>query len=453
MSSLTRNERSDPSTNSNYNEFEIKHTTLDLKVDFNAKCVTGKVIYKLRAKKPNTTNIILDTSYLNIVKIWINDLPTDNYVIGARKHEALGCPLLVALPTTYNDDFRLTIQFGTTEKCTALKFLDRETTDSKTAPYLFSQCQAIHARSLFPCFDTPAVKSPYSMSVESPYFALMSGRPTHTENNKYFFEQPVCIPSYLVALASGDILLEPIGPRSKIYSEKPGLPACKWEFENDMENFIKIAEGLIFEYEWLKFDALVLPSSFPYGGMENPNITFVTPTLISKDRSQVKVMAHELAHSWSGNLVTNSSWEHFWLNEGWTVYLERRILGGVAAFNAKEDGATEEECFKIGEQTRHFASIIGWNSLVDACKADSFTSLIWDLRNGGDPDEAFSRIPYEKGFNFIFYLESVLGGVKEFDGFIPFYFKKFRYQSLDSYQFVDSFTSTSVMKRRIFSTL
>ncbi|CAH2350865.1 leucine aminopeptidase 2 [[Candida] railenensis] len=434
---LTRKIRLDPSTNSNYAEFNVKHATLDIKVHFDSKKIAGKVIYKLSAKRPNTTEIILDSSYLEIVKIWINDLPTDNYKLGARKYSALGNALSIALPTTYNDDFTLTIQFATTSQCTALQFLDREATDGKTAPYLFSQCQPIHARSMFPCFDTPAVKSSYTMLADSSYFTLMSGRLQEAKKDgKWHFEQPVPIPSYLVAIASGDIESEPIGPRSRIYSEKPGLQNCKWEFEQDTENFIKIAEKLIFEYEWLKFDALVLPSSFPYGGMENPNITFVTPTLISKDRSQVKVMAHELAHSWSGNLVTNSSWEHFWLNEGWTVYLERRILGRVAAANAKEDGRSNYE--EVGEQTRHFASIIGWNALVESCKASNFTSLIWDLSNGADPDAAFSRIPYEKGFNFIFYLETILGGTKEFDPFIPHYFKQFQYKSLDSFEFIDA---------------
>lgn len=427
----------DPCSNSNYKDFQVLNTELDISVSFDKKIVLGQVTYKLTAKTPNTTSIVLDTSYLKIIKIRINGLPSDNYELVKRK-EPFGSPLKISLPTTINKEFELNIEFSTTDKCTALQFIEKEATDGQTAPYLFSQCQAIHARSLFPCFDTPGIKSPYNMKVKSPYACLMSGRPKETnEEGVYCFHQPIPIPSYLVALASGDLASAPIGPRSTVYSERVGLSDCQWEFEKDMENFIQVAEGLIFKYEWLKFDALILPLSFPYGGMENPNITFATPTLISKDRSQVKVMAHELAHSWLGNLVTNCSWEHFWLNEGWTVYLERRIIGGIAAAEAKSLG--EKEAAQYGEKRRHFSVIVGWNSLVDSVKTldPKYTSLVWNLKEGSDPDDAFSRIPYEKGFNFLFYIEQQVGGIKEFDPFIPYYFKKFRYESLDTYQFID----------------
>lgn len=428
----------DPCTNSNYREFEIQKTELNITISFEKKIVLGEVTYTLTAKKPNTTSIILDTSYIQIQKVRINGLPTDNYEVAKRK-EPFGSPLKISLPTTINKEFKLSIAYSTTDKCTALQFIDKEATDGKTAPYLFSQCQAIHARSLFPCFDTPGIKSPFEMKVKSPYPCLMSGRPESSkEQGVYCFHQPIPIPSYLVALASGDLASAPIGPRSTVYSEKVGLDNCQWEFEKDMENFIQVAEELIFKYEWLKFDALVLPLSFPYGGMENPNITFATPTLISRDRSQVKVMAHELAHSWLGNLVTNCSWEHFWLNEGWTVYLERRIIGGVAAAEARSQG--REDSIEYGERMRHFSSIVGWNSLLDSVKSlePKYTSLVWNLKEGSDPDDAFSRIPYEKGFNFLFYIEQQMGGIKEFDPFIPYYFKKYRYESLDTYQFIDT---------------
>lgn len=168
-----------------------------------------------------------------------------------------------------------------------------------------------------------------------------------------------------------------------------------------MENYIQIAEALVFNYEWERFDSLVLPSSFPYGGMEIPNMTQLTPTLICGDRTQTTVMAHELAHSWSGNLVTNRSWEHFWLNEGWTVYLERRILGVIAAREAKSKGKSDEESKAYGEQARQLDMISGWNSLVETCNTFDplFTKLVIDLE-GKDPDDSFSRIPYEKGFSF-----------------------------------------------------
>ena len=187
------------------------------------------------------------------------------------------------------------------------------------------------------------------------------------------------------------------------------------------------------------FRSLVLPSSFPYGGMEIPNMTQLTPTLICGDRTQTTVMAHELAHSWSGNLVTNCSWEHFWLNEGWTVYLERRILGAIAAKEAKSQGKSDDESKAYGEQARQLDMISGWNSLVETCNTfdPQFTKLVIDLK-GKDPDDSFSRIPYEKGFFFLYHLETRLGGVEHFDPFIKYYFKKYRYQSLDTAQFVET---------------
>ncbi|KAF6062642.1 Peptidase M1 family protein [Candida albicans] len=338
------------------------------------------------------------------------------------------------IPINPNEsEIEVEISFTTTDKCTAIQFIQGD-----TGPYVFSQCEAIHARSLFPCFDTPAVKSPYKFTGHSPAVVTMSGRAQPTdEPNTYHFDQPIPIPSYLVSITSGNLLKAPIGPRSDVYSEEPSLKKCQWEFEKDMENFIQIAEKIVFEYEWSRFDSLVLPSSFPYGGMEIPNMTQLTPTLISGDRTQTKVMAHELAHSWSGNLVTNSSWEHFWLNEGWTVYLERRIIGAIAAAEAKEEGRKDAE--KYGEQVRHFNMINGWNELADTCETfdKRYTKLVLDLENG-DPDDSFSRIPYEKGFFFLYHLETKLGGIKEFDPFIKYYFNKFKYQSLNTAQFVDT---------------
>ncbi|KAG7196235.1 putative leukotriene A-4 hydrolase (LTA-4 hydrolase) (Leukotriene A(4) hydrolase) [Scheffersomyces spartinae] len=417
----------DPSTLSNYFNLKLNHTVLTFKVNFEEKILHGHVEFKLSDVKDPC--IALDTSYLKIPKVAINGTSTTSFKVDDRL-EPLGSKLRIELPQQHDADITLAIDFETTRECTALQFLDKEATDGKSYPYLFSQCQAIHARSLFPCFDTPAIKSTYDFTVESPYTSLMSGRPIEEEdddaNGVYKFEQPIPIPSYLVAIALGDITKKPIGPRSDVYCEPCNVKACQMEFKDDMENFIQIAEKLIFDYEWLKYDALVLPMSFPYGGMENPNVTFVTPTLITGDHGCVDVLAHELAHSWSGNLVTNCSWEHFWLNEGWTVYLERRIQGNLH-----------------GEPTRHFSAIIGWNDLENSIKAmgesaNRFSTLVQDLKDQCDPDDAFSTVPYEKGFNLLLHIEQVLGGTAIFDAFIPHYFNKFKYKSLDTYQFMDT---------------
>lgn len=406
----------DPSTYSNYQQFQVIDSKLHFDINFEEKLVDGTVTYNLIPKE--TKDIVLDTSYLTIKSVFINDESSE---FSLEERKSLGSPLKIVLKT--NEQFSLKINFQTTKDCTALQFLNKNATDGKEHPYLFSQCQAIHARSLFPCFDTPAVKSTYSFSVTSPYPSLMSGRPTKVEGQTYYFNQPIPIPSYLISLASGDISKSPIGSRSHVYCEPIKLNQCQHEFEQDMEPFIQTAESIVFPYEWDQYDVLVLPSSFPYGGMENPNITFATPTLISGDRENVDVLAHELAHSWLGNLVTNCSWEHFWLNEGWTVYLERLIQGKIH-----------------GEPTRHFSAIIGWSDLENTIKSmgDSleYSKLVLDLK-GVDPDDSFSTVPYEKGFNLLFHIENVIGKAK-FDKFIPYYFNKFKYKSLDTYQFLDT---------------
>jgi leukotriene-A4 hydrolase len=437
----------DPSTRSSYKNVQVDSTRLALRVNWENKVLSGKVEYSLG--RVSASSIVLDSSFLDISKATFNGNQVDFKL--SNRVEPLGQALSIELGSVPpQGSHTLAIEFATTDKCTALQWLTPEQTAGKKIPYMFSQCQAIHARSLFPCFDTPSVKSTYKFSVASKYSAVMSGNTADNAtginefaasgDTVYEFEQSIPIPSYLVAIASGDLKSAEIGPRSLVYTEPSKLDACKYEFEADTENFIQAAEKIVFPYEWKTYNVLVLPPSFPYGGMENPNITFATPTLISGDRQNVDVIAHELAHSWSGNLVTNASWEHFWLNEGWTVYLERRIVGAVH-----------------GEAHRHFSAIIGWSQLEEAIQtlgADSeFTCMVVDLKGNKDPDDAFSTVPYEKGFNFLFYLENLLGGKPVFDPFIPYYFGAFKGKSLDSYQFRDTVYEFFKDKKDVLDTI
>ncbi|KAI7189301.1 Leukotriene A-4, partial [Hortaea werneckii] len=354
------------------------------------------------------------------------------YDLSTSRVEPYGSPLTVAVPETDSNDLKLSIEVSTTKDCTALQWLTPAQTSNKKHPYMFSQCQAIHARSLFPCQDTPDVKSTYTFNLRSPLPVLASGLPTGPRDFKpgqngepgtllYTFHQAIPMPSYLFAIASGDLASASIGPRSTVWTGPEELNASQWEFENDTEPYIQAAEKIVYPYAWTTYNVLVLPPSFPYGGMENPVYTFATPTVVSGDRQNVDVIAHELSHSWSGNLVSNASWEHFWLNEGWTTYLERRIQAAIHG----------------SDKHRDFSAIIGWKALSDSIKQygedHEFTKLIPDLK-GQDPDDAFSSIPYEKGFTFLYHLEKLIGKEK-WDKFIPHYFNAFKKKSVDTYEF------------------
>ncbi|OOF92299.1 hypothetical protein ASPCADRAFT_152824 [Aspergillus carbonarius ITEM 5010] len=419
----------DPNTLSNYNSWICTHITANFDILFDQKRLVGSVIHKLRSGTDgDSREIILDSNHVTIGGVTI-DGKSSNWEL-LPPLEPYGSALKIKLDqgVKLNETIDVEISVQTTEKCTALQWLTPAQTSNKKHPYMFSQCQAIHARSIFPCQDTPDVKSTIDFNISSPLPVIASGLPVRdalgvssTEGKTlYQFHQRVPIPSYLFALASGDISEAAIGPRSVVATSPDKLQECQWELEADTEKFIGAIEKIVYPYAWGEYNVLILPPSFPYGGMENPIFTFATPSIISKDRENIDVIAHELAHSWSGNLVTNASWEHFWLNEGWTTYLERRILAAVH-----------------GEAYRHFSAIIGWKALTDSVEHfgydHEFTKLITDLK-GKDPDDAFSSIPYEKGFNFLFHLETLVGKQK-FDQFIPHYFTVFKGKSLDSYEF------------------
>ncbi|CAI5756922.1 unnamed protein product [Candida verbasci] len=434
----------DPCTLSNYTKFQVECTELQLKVLFDEKILQGKVLFNLIRKENSINEVVLDSKYLKIDSVKVNNEKA-KYEI-AKEVPIYGSALTIPIKS---NKIQLEIEFETTSKCSAIQFIQGD-----TGPFLFSQCEAIHARTLFPCFDTPAVKSIYKFIGISNLPVTMSGIPREFNKGEvYHFDQPIPIPSYLVSITSANLQKLSIGPRSDVYAEEPLITKCQFEFELDMENFLKIAENLVFDYEWGVFNALVLCLSYPYGGMEIPQYSQLTPTLICGDRSQLKVLAHELAHSWSGNLVTNETWEHFWLNEGWTVYLERRIIGEIAKLKAKERGLNvDPEIY--GEEVRQFNMINGWNSLVETCSNfnPDFTKLVWNLK-GKDPDDSFSKIPYEKGFFFLYHLEVKLGGLNEFDPFIKYYFKKFRYQSTNTAKFVETLYEFYPNKREILDSI
>ncbi|CAM0136731.1 Leucyl aminopeptidase yscIV [Umbelopsis sp. WA50703] len=415
----------EPNTLSNIDQVKTTHLHLDWTISFDKNILSGHAILDLITLVDQVEKVVLDTSFLDVTKATF-DGKDAKFSMGDRQG-TFGSALTVTLPTAIEKagtSFKLRVDYSTTEKCTAIQYLKPSQTEGKKHPYLFSQCEPIHARALTPCQDSPSIKLTYSANVTSPLQVVMSALHTGVKDNgngqkTYSFEQRTTIPSYLIAIAAGNLVGREIGPRSTVWCEPEVIDSAAWEF-TDTEKFIVTGEELLTPYEWGRYDLLVLPPSFPYGGMENPCLTFVTPTLLAGDKSAVDVVAHEIAHSWMGNLVTTESWEHFWLNEGWTVFIERKITGRMH-----------------GEAERQFSSIIGWKALKESVELfghDSpATRLNTDL-TGIDPDDYFSSIPYEKGFNLLYHIEKVVGGPKIFEPYMKAHVEKFASKTVNTEQ-------------------
>lgn len=424
----------DPCSYSRPDQCVVVEIDLDLNVDFSNTSLKGYVHLTLEKKQDSIDHVVLDTREVTIHKVTDQATGQDLTFTLADQDAIFGSKLEIRLPSSSGKRCVVSVEYETSPQCSALQWLRKEQTAGKRQPYLFSQCQAIHCRSMIPCQDTPAVKCPYSAKISSPrevtvlMSALQLGSEPHpTDSSKvvHRFEQKVPIPSYLIAIVSGDIESRDIGPRSKVWSEKEMVEKAAYEFE-ETEHMLQTAEDLMGPYVWGQYDLLVLPPSFPYGGMENPCLTFVTPTLLAGDRSLANVVAHEISHSWTGNLVTNATFEHFWLNEGHTVFVERKIAGRLHG----------------GEAMRHFGGIGGWKTLkygVDVLENGQngpYTKLVPDLQ-GVDPDDAFSVVPYEKGFALLFYLETLVGGPEVFEPFLRAYIEKFQGDSIVTSQWKD----------------
>ncbi len=318
--------RQDPHSYYDSAQPKARRMRLKLGVDFAAKRLEGDVV--LEFGKAFSGPLDLDSKGLEILTVQVPGLGPIPWELG-DPDTILGQRLRLQVPSGTQE---VAITYRTGPEAMALQWLEPEQTEGKSSPYLFSQCQQIHARTMVPCQDTPMVRMAYQAEVNVPegLTAVMSAGPVGDEalgggRHVYRFSMPQPIPSYLLALAVGRLESRDLSPRARVWAEPETVAAAAWEFAG-VEDMIQKAEGLFGAYPWDRYDMLVLPPSFPYGGMENPRMTFLTPTLLAGDRSLVDVVAHELAHSWTGNLVTNASMEHFWLNEGFTVWAERRIL-------------------------------------------------------------------------------------------------------------------------------
>ena len=399
-----------------------RHLHLRWLIDFEHHQIDGSVTIDLA--KPSAGRLDLDTKGIQIRSAQTQDGTGIAYEVG-ESDPILGNRLRLDLPEGTTS---VTIHYACSPDAIALQWFAPEMTLGKRHSFMYSQCQAIHARTIVPCQDTPRVRIRYSAAVTVPekLKVVMSAGPAGDRpgdisgTRTFLFEMPQPIPPYLLAIAAGDLESRDLSPRARVWAEPEMVEKAAWEF-GEVEQMIETAEQLFGPYDWDRYDMLVLPPAFPFGGMENPRMTFLTPTVIAGDRSLVDVIAHELAHSWTGNLVTNATMEHFWLNEGFTTWAERRILDALH-----------------GEEASALRWAIGQKALDESIArfgADSpVTKLRTDLR-GVDPDDVFSSIPYEKGARFVTAIERQAGR-ERFVEFMRKYIGAFRFTSITSEEFI-----------------
>ena len=468
----------DPHSAANFHAIRTVHISIDWKLSFIRKTLAGQVKLSMERERGlsghSLEQIVLDCSVpaiRAIRSVTVNETNCEHYLVNGASNSpgqlagSFTCDsLVIKLEGSLQllDLFVVAIEYEIDGgKSSAMQWL----TAADGSPFLFTQCQAIHARSLLPCQDTPSVKASYDAKVsivdekyadltvlmsavrvlpseDSIEDACINGQEKNqssqcnadstdvtngsilSENStakQHAFKQAMAIPSYLIALVAGRLEERIISPRCSVWAEPHVADAAHAEFAPDTEAYLRHAEDIAGPYLWNRYDLLVLPSSFPYGGMENPCLTFLTPSLLAGDGSLTDVVAHEISHSWTGNLVTACNWEHFWLNEGCTMYLERLILGR-----------------HLGEPYRQFDALLGQGELSE--DVDFFESqgkhglsvLVPDL-SCADPDDAFSRVPYEKGFSLLYALECTIGR-NAFESFFHAYIQHFAHRSISTEQ-------------------
>ena len=435
----------DPHSYANFSEAYVTHLSLHFSVDFHRRILHGYTDHTVQIHK-ETDHFRMDFRGCSVEQVFLvkeGKEAKTSYTV-PLEHPTLGHCLQVAIPKEYQavgSKFVVRVYSSTTDASGGIQLFEPCQTLGKKYPFMYSQFEAILARTMIPCQDTPSVKAPYDIkvTVAAPLVAACSGalverteqsllvfpNENQTKFFTYHFQQKVPIPAYLIALAVGALERGQIGPRSYVWCEKEILQAAIEEYA-ETEKYLKAGEEICgIPYSWGTYDLLMLPGAFPYGGMENPNLTFLNSCLITGDRSLCGVVAHEITHSWAGNLVTNSNWNDFFLNEGFTKYIERLILGVCS-----------------GEEHRHFCLASGYEILQKTCqemKDEAEFTILHQNLVGIDPDVAFSRIPYEKGCLLLFHLEVLVGGKDKMIDWLRSYFKTFFQKSLDYKQMMDHF--------------
>jgi leukotriene-A4 hydrolase len=412
----------DPHSYANPAQLKVTNVALQLSVDFDRKRLIGSSELQIAHVDPAAHELLLDTRDLTIAAV-------DSSVDGkawkkaafklAARDAVLGSKLTIELPL---DAQRVRIRYHSASTASALQWLTPAQTEGKKQPFLFTQSQAIHARSWIPLQDTPLVRAPYQARIFTPKAlrAVMSAEmhEQRAADGAWEFTMPQPIPSYLIALAVGDIAFKSTGPRTGVYAEPAMLDRAAYEFA-ETENTMQLEEKLYGAYRWGRYDLLILPPSFPYGGMENPRLTFATPTVVAGDRKLVSLVTHELSHSWSGNLVTNATWSDFWLNEGFTTYLTNRLNEA-----------------QFGSEFADMEKVLGLQDLRDSEEhAEVADRSLVRATPAADPDEVFSSVPYEHGALFLVWLEKQYGRAA-FDQFLHGWFDDHAFKSATTAQFV-----------------
>lgn len=401
----------------NPEQIKVTHIDLDLSADFDRHVLSGNATLSFSKQQAMANTLVLDTRDLVIEAVTVKGKPVPFALAKADKN--LGAALSITLPDAAE---QVTVYYSTSPDASGVQWLTPRQTAGKQHPFLFTQAQAIHARSFIPLQDSPQVRVTYSATIRTPkdLLAVMSAAndPHTPRDGEYEFTMPQPIPSYLIALAIGDLEFKSMGQRTGVYAEAELLDAAAAEFE-DTESMLIATEKKYGPYQWDRYDLLILPPSFPFGGMENPRLSFITPTVIAGDKSLVSLIAHELAHSWSGNTVTNATWRDLWLNEGFTTYLTYRIMDVI-----------------YGRDRYNMEAVLGYqdmqNDIASLPANDEILAI--DLR-GRDPDAVFSNIPYEKGALFLREIEQKIGK-DNFDAFLMQYFADFAFQSITTDQFL-----------------
>jgi leukotriene-A4 hydrolase len=411
----------------NTDQFVTRHISLDLDVDFDQEKLRGNVVLSMQVVDSSASEIILDSRDITVASVSFlgpnGDVEAATFTLG-EGDSVKGTPIIISVPAGVDTSAEvvLRVDYETSPNASALQWLPPDLTAGGKYPMMFSQSQSIHARSWVPLQDTPSVRITYDATIRTPneLLAVMSANndPLTPRRGEYEFDMPQPIPAYLLAIAVGNLYFAPLGDDTGVYTEPELLDASVYEFANT-QDMLDVAEKQFGPYQWGRYDLLVLPPSFPFGGMENPRLSFITPSLLAGDRSLVSVIAHELAHSWSGNLVTNATWRDGWLNEGVTSYLEARLMEIIY----DKDRVDEERVLGYEELLENF-DVVPLERQWLAPRLDS-----------GDADDVQGTIHYHKGQLFLRYLENGFGRDR-FDEFLFTYFEDFAFQTITTELFI-----------------